>query len=273
MKFGYEIENYDTYLSPDAIIQTAKELERSNFHSIWTVDHILQPIKNPLPIYNTIAEVITTLAFIAGHTKSIKLGVATLVLPLRNPIIVAKQLTTLDYLTKGRLVISFGAGWNKKEFEFLNQDFHTRGKRFNEALQVIRALWNGKTSFSGKYFNFDKASFEPLRKELADLPLLIAGNSDAALQRAIKFGDGWFPSCAPSTMKQKLSKYNKELEERRFDRWLWYPIKQRDKIEQVVAKCEKNKLTGLVFDLVRGNLTDRESAFGELCDFVKNHSP
>jgi probable F420-dependent oxidoreductase len=271
MKFGYEIENYDTHLDPDTIIQTAKELERSKFHSIWTVDHILQPIKNPLPIYNNISEVITTLAFLAGHTKSIKLGVATLVLPLRNPIIVAKQLATLDYLTKGRLVISFGAGWNKGESEFLNQDFHTRGKRFNESLQVIRALWNGKTSFSGRYFNFSEASFKPLRKELADLPILIGGNSDAAFQRALKFGDGWFPSCAPTTMRQKLSKYKKELDGRKFERWLWYPIKPRDKIDEIVTKCEKNKLTGLVFDLVRGGLTNRESVFDELTDFVKSY--
>ncbi|MHA2368459.1 MAG: TIGR03619 family F420-dependent LLM class oxidoreductase [Candidatus Hodarchaeales archaeon] len=271
MKFGYEIENFDTYLDPDTIIQTAKELERANFHSIWTVDHILQPIKSPLPLYNTIAEVITTLAFIAGHTKSIKLGVATLVLPLRNPIVVAKQLATLDYLTKGRLVISFGAGWNKGEYEILNQNFHNRGKRFNEALRLIRALWQGETSFAGKYFNFEEASFKPLRKELADLPILIAGNSDHAIQRAIKYGDGWFPSCAPTTMREKLSKFKKELNRRNFDRWLWYAVKPRDKIDQIVTKCEKNKLTGLVFDLTRGGLTDRESVFEELTDFVKNY--
>jgi probable F420-dependent oxidoreductase len=214
MKFGYEIENFNHYLDPEKLVQTVQTLEQSRFHSIWTVDHIMQPKKNPLPIYNSIAEVITTLSFLAGHTKSIKLGVATLVLPLRNPILVAKQLATLDYLTKGRLVISFGAGWNKREFEFLNQDFHTRGKRFNEALDVIRALWNSKTSFTGAYYNFKEVSFQPLRKGLADLPILIGGNSSQAIQRAMKYGDGWFPSSGnPASVRRKLAKYKQEPKE------------------------------------------------------------
>ncbi|MFX0093149.1 MAG: TIGR03619 family F420-dependent LLM class oxidoreductase [Candidatus Hodarchaeota archaeon] len=271
MKFGYEIENFDRYLNPDTLIQTAQQLENSNFHSIWTVDHIMQPIKSQLPLYNTIAEVITTLAFLAGHTTRIKLGVATLVLPLRNAIVVAKQLATLDYLAKGRLVISFGAGWVKEEFGFLNQNFYNRGKRFNESLEVVTTLWSGKSSFSGKYYNFKDASFKPLRKELAELPILIAGNSDHAIRRALKYGDGWFPSSALSTAKKKLSKYKKELEGKKFEIWHWHPIKPREKIEEIVAKCEKSKITGLVFDLTRGGQIDREQVFQELCDFVKNY--
>lgn len=271
MKFGYELENFGQYLKPNVLVQTARTLEQSNFHSIWVVDHIMQPIKNPLTIYNSIAEVLTTLAFLAGHTVSIKLGVATLVLPLRNAIVAAKQLATLDYLTGGRLVISFGAGWNEGEFRFLNQSFGDRGRRFNESLEVIRALWSGKTSFSGKYYNFKNASFRPLRKELADLPILIAGNSDHAIRRAIKYGDGWFPSGALSTVKRALSKYKAELEGRKFEIWRWHPIKAREEIEEIVAKNEKSNIDGLVFDLTRGGQIDRERVFRQLCKFVENY--
>ncbi|MFX0064351.1 MAG: TIGR03619 family F420-dependent LLM class oxidoreductase [Candidatus Hermodarchaeota archaeon] len=270
MKFGYEIENYDKYLDPDTLIQTAQLLEDSNFHSIWTIDHIMQPKKTKS--YRIISEAITTLGFLAGHTASIKLGVGTLVLPLRNAILAAKQLATLDYLTKGRLVISFGAGWNEEEFEFLNQDFHIRGKRFNESLEVVIALWSDKTSFSGKYYNFKDVSFKPLRKELADLPILIAGRSDYAIRRAIKYGDGWFPTIrSATTVKRRLSKYKKELEDRKFEVWIWYPIGPNEQIEKIVENCEKNKITGVVFDLTRSPKIEREQVLQELCDFVKNY--
>ncbi|MFX0113142.1 MAG: TIGR03619 family F420-dependent LLM class oxidoreductase [Candidatus Hodarchaeota archaeon] len=271
MKFGYEIENYSSYLNPDTLIRTAKLLENSNFHSIWALDHILQPIAINAPDA-IVAEVITTLAFLAGHTKSIKLGTGTLVLPLRNPILVAKQLATLDYLTKGRLIVSFGAGASIKEFEFLNQNFHNRGKRFNEALEVIAALWAGKTSFSGRYYSFKEAIFQPIRKELAELPILIAGNSDHAIRRALKYGAGWFPTIRSSTTaKKRLLQYQKELEGRNFDVWLWCPVGPNENIDEIVAKCEKDKIAGLALDLKWGPIHEREQVLHELCDYVKSY--
>ncbi|MFW9917635.1 MAG: TIGR03619 family F420-dependent LLM class oxidoreductase [Candidatus Thorarchaeota archaeon] len=271
MKFGYEIENYGKYLDPGTLIRTTQQLENSNFHSIWALDHILKPIGSRAPDA-IVAEVITTLAFLAGHTKSIKLGTGTLVLPIRNPILVAKQLATLDYLTKGRLIVSFGAGGSRREFEFLNQNFGNRGKRFNEALEVIAALWSGKTSFSGRYYNFQEAIFQPIRKELANLPILIAGNSDHALRRALKYGAGWFSSLRPSTtVKKRLTELREKLDGREFEVWLWLPIGPNENIDEVVAKCEKDQITGLALDLKWGPTLDREQVLQELCDYVKSY--
>ena len=118
MKFGFTIENFGLNLERDYLIKSAKTAEEAGFESLWMVDHILQANEEGLTIYdetttglyNVITEPLSTIAFLAGHTKKIKFGVSTLVLPIRNPVIVAKQLASLDYLTNGRVVMTFGAG-------------------------------------------------------------------------------------------------------------------------------------------------------------------
>ena len=146
MKFGYVIENFGDNLSKNKLLRTAVMAEKGGFESVWTVDHIMQPNETGLTIYdntttaiyNNIAEPLTTISFLAGYTSTIKFGVSTLILPIRNPIIIAKQLATLDYLTEGRIVMTFGAGWNEKEFGFLNKEFKKRGSVFRESLQRIQ---------------------------------------------------------------------------------------------------------------------------------------
>ena len=128
MQFGLTLENFDANLSPQALIETANLAEECGFESLWTVDHVMQRMGGKLSLYDKIAEVIVVLAFLSGHTENIKLGVSTFVLPLRNPILAAKQLATLDYLTNGRVVMTFGAGWNYDEFAFLGMDFRNRGE-------------------------------------------------------------------------------------------------------------------------------------------------
>ncbi|MHA2274447.1 MAG: LLM class flavin-dependent oxidoreductase [Candidatus Kariarchaeaceae archaeon] len=198
MKFGYCIENFDVHLSPENLVETSQKLEKAGFHSIWTTDHIMQKRASRLPIYDYISEAIVTLAFLAGHTSSIKLGVSTLVLPIRNPILVAKQLASIDYLSQGRLVSSFAVGWNNEEFEILGQNFKNRGKRMDQDIAMIKELWKGKTSHLGDFFNYEKVSFEPLREGLSNQLFLIAGNSKFAIERAIKYGTGWHPAAGIS---------------------------------------------------------------------------
>ncbi|MHA2168694.1 MAG: TIGR03619 family F420-dependent LLM class oxidoreductase [Candidatus Kariarchaeaceae archaeon] len=263
MKLGYCIENFDTHLSPDKLIETAQQLEDSGFHSIWTTDHVLQQRDGPLPIYDSIAEAITTLAFLSGYTKSIKLGVSTLVLPIREPILVAKQLATLDYLTNGRLVASFGAGWNEKEFEFLGQEFNDRGKRFDEALQLIRGLWTGSKTFKGKYYQFEDASFKPIREDLKTIPILIAGNSKYALNRAINLGDGWHPGGGISGLEVKRKLEEAEISSS-FEVWVRKGMPEGD-ITPILDEYENNGVTGIVVDISRiKSKEDHQKRFNEL---------
>ncbi|MHA2298507.1 MAG: TIGR03619 family F420-dependent LLM class oxidoreductase [Candidatus Hodarchaeales archaeon] len=274
MNFGFTIENFDVNLDPDKIKNTTIMIENSGFESIWTVDHIMQPIGGHNPIYDRISEVLVTLAIIAGFTKKLKLGVSTLVLPLRHPVLVAKQLATLDYLTKGRLVITFGAGWNEEEFSFLGMNFGNRGKRFDEALQVLRTLWNGKKSYSGRYYTFENASFQPIRKELADLPLIIAGRAPHALPRALKHGDGWHPVDLTGTeITKALAPFKIELKDRMFILSVHKFIFKDTDLEKVVQDYRQCGISRIVFDLTRTDIKieERPKYFEKLCDFVKNY--
>ena len=249
MNIGYILENFDVNLSPDYLLQTALYAEKLGFHSIWTTDHIMQPVENRLTIYNRIVEAISTLLFLAGHTKNVKLGISTLVLPIRNTILVAKQLATLDYLTNGRLISSFGAGWNKDEFEFMGMNFSNRGKRMNEQLQVIRSLWQGEQSFEGKYHSYTKASFEPRSDTLANSPILVAGNSEHALKRGVTYGTGWHPSgMKPDDIKKALEPYQEQLKDKTFDIWIRVAYLPQVDYATFVPEYEKLGVTGLVFD-------------------------
>lgn len=195
MKLGYVIENFGGNLSPDNIVDSVQTAETMGFHSIWATDHIIRPRTNNYPLFNTISESISTISYLAGKTSSIQIGISTLVLPQRNPIIVAKQLATIAYLTKGRLAISFGAGQNAEEFNYLQQSFTNRGKRFNEQLEVIQNLWEGTSSFNGKYYSFSDAIFDPIPNHSIDM--YIAGNSEFAVKRALKNKLGWHPTSIP----------------------------------------------------------------------------
>jgi alkanesulfonate monooxygenase SsuD/methylene tetrahydromethanopterin reductase-like flavin-dependent oxidoreductase (luciferase family) len=193
MRFGYVLENYGDHLDKDHLIETSRWAEDSGFSSIWATDHVLPPRINNFPRFNTITEAITTISFLAGVTDRIMVGISTLVLPLRNPILVAKQLTSLDYLTDGRVMISFGAGLSEGEFEFMNKSFSNRGKRFDEGLELVKALWSGEDTFKGAHYSFEDASFSPNDTDSHTIPIWIAGNSERACRRALKYADGWHP--------------------------------------------------------------------------------
>jgi len=205
MKFGVCIPNFGLKANKEAIEEVAKEAEKLNYDSLWLTDHILVPkiYSNP---YGNIFEVLTTLAYLSARTESIKLGTSILVLPLRNPIIVTKQLVNIDILSGGRLILGAAIGWMEEEFRFLNSNFKLRRKIFEENLKIIKALWRGEEKFEGKFYSFKDAVFlpKPIQK---DLPIWIGGNSDKAIERAIKFGDAWHPvGLSPSELREKVNK-------------------------------------------------------------------
>lgn len=209
MEIGYVLQHYQNHISPNYLQNKVKELERIGFNSVWLTDHVLMPQQSRLPKYNMITEAITSLAHLSAIADHINFGFSTIVLPQRNPIVIAKQLATIHFFIQNRLNISFGAGWCEEEFQFLNKEFTNRGERFDEYLQVIDTMFQGKTNFSGKYFQFDESVFQPRAEGLDELPLYIAGNSKYALQRAIKYGDGWHPvNLSPEEITKLLDKYN-----------------------------------------------------------------
>ncbi|MFW9772447.1 MAG: LLM class flavin-dependent oxidoreductase [Promethearchaeota archaeon] len=274
MKFGYAIENFDVNLSPKNLIQTAKLLEDSSFESLWTVDHIMQPKGGHLPLYDTISEVIVTLSFLGSYTKKIKLGVSALVLPIRNPVIVAKQLATLDYLTNGRMMIVFVGGWNEGEFSFLGKQFKNRGKIFDEYIQIVKNLWMGKSEFKGVYYQFKNASFKPIRDDLQNKPILIGGYVKPAIERAICFGDGWHPGAlSGKEMEEKIAPFKDQIKHKNFQLSVHSFVSKNTNISEFVDEYANHGISRIVFDITRTDIppNERKNYLRKLCDFVKNY--
>lgn len=206
MKFGVCIPNYGQTLSIDGMRTVALEAEKIGYDSVWTTDHILMPTQSGTP-YEKILESITSLAYLAAHTSTVKLGISSLIMAMRNPVVVAKQLATLDEISGGRVMLATSAGWVEKEFNYLGSDFHTRGRRLNESIKLIRKLWSegANAEFEGKSIphRFKSVVFEP-KPAQKHLTIWIAGNSEAAMRRAIRLGDAWHPNVSPLDSFKKL---------------------------------------------------------------------
>ena len=188
--FGIAARNFKAY--PD--MPSARELvdygvwvEELGYDSIWVWDHILLGVDPNFPIIDSL----TALTAIAARTSRIQLGTGILVLPLRNPVALAKQLASMDDLSDGRLYMGMASGWYKREFDAVGIPFEKRGKLMDENLDIMRKLWT-EHSVSGEYMrhNISKAVMYPKPKQ-SPLPILIGGYVDRVLKRAAVNGDGW----------------------------------------------------------------------------------
>lgn len=218
MKFGLVLPNYGPQASRYAIIDSAIAAENNGFDSVWLTDHLALP-EVDANVFGHIYESLTTMSYLAASTRTIKLGLSTLVLPQRNPIEVAKSLATLDNLSGGRLIVSVGVGWSKGEYKNLGYDFHTRGKRMNEAIKILRTCWRGQSnvSFHGEYYHFDNMAFSPTPIQPGGPPLWVAGDSQKALKRAVVLGDGWHPNASsPIELKESLHNVQSIIQVRSF---------------------------------------------------------
>lgn len=214
MKFGVRLPNSGPLASRDSIIQVATEAERLGYDSVWVHDHILwgtEQHRTHLSAGSAEAlseaqrpnfyESVTTLAYLAGMTKRVKLGVAVLVLPLRNPLILAKQLANLDVLSEGRLIVGVAPGApniTRPEFDALGISYEERGRITDEHIAVMKKIWNESLpSFKGTYSSFADAQVFP-KPVTKNLKVLVGGGergiSPRALKRVAELGDGWIPA-------------------------------------------------------------------------------
>lgn len=194
MKFGVCLPNYGTEVTGEGLRSFAREAERLGYDSVWSTDHVLMSSGSGTP-YERIIESITSLSYVAATTTRVKLGISALIIAMRNPVVTAKQLATVDSLSNGRLVLAVGTGWVEKEFANLGAEFHHRGRRVDESIRILRSLWSGEPDFRGRRtgINVWNAVFEP-RPVQERLPIWIAGNSEPAMGRAIELGDAWHPN-------------------------------------------------------------------------------
>ena len=198
MHFGVGLPHFRQLASTEAIVTVAQQAEALGFDSVWVSDHIVVP-RSAIPRFGEVFfEPFTTLAYVAGKTRRIRLGTSVIILPYRHPLFMGKALATLDVLSGGRLIVGAAVGWLAEEFEALGIPFTERGARSDEALKVMRALWTeAEPKFEGKFFRFAGIRAEPKPLQKPHPPIWIGGNSPAAFRRAAEFADAWHPSHRP----------------------------------------------------------------------------
>jgi probable F420-dependent oxidoreductase len=189
--FGVILPNYGSGSSADGIRRVAELAEELGFDSVWATEHIIVGPEAVDP-YGRVYSPLVTLGWIAGWTARIGLGTSIVLVPLHNPMHLAKEVATLQELSGGRFTLGVGMGWHKDEFEFMGVEFEGRGRRADEAIRLIRALWNGEHDFEGQYWSFNNATSEPHPSQQPQI--WVGGSSDRAIRRARELGDAWHPS-------------------------------------------------------------------------------
>ena len=218
MKFGVVLPSFGEGSDRENVLSTSQTAERLGFEMVWLTDHLALP-KPDAGQFGHIFEAVSTMAYLAGATRRIGLGTSVLVLPQRNPVEIAKQIATIDALSGGRIVLAVGTGWSHGEYRNLGYDFHNRGRRLDEALQVLRTLWNAKDSisFEGKYYHFEDVRISPQPTQEGGPPVWVGGSSPAALRRAVLLGDGWHPNAqSPAALQEALKTIQPGLNGRDF---------------------------------------------------------
>jgi probable F420-dependent oxidoreductase len=192
MKFGVCLPTFRYGAEPtmEHLVRVVEAAEGSGYDSVWAGDHVLVPAEAKRMRF--FADPFVTLAFVAGRSSTLLLGTSVVIAPLRNPLVLAKQAATLDFICNGRLILGLGAGWLQREFEYLGVPFHERGQRFDETLRILKAAWASvPAQFSGRFYTFDDAVLEPQPVQPGGPAIWIGGTSDRALRRAALLGDGW----------------------------------------------------------------------------------
>jgi probable F420-dependent oxidoreductase len=180
--------------------------EEFGFESIWAVDHVVMcpdyQSRYPYdpsgrsPFHENVVQPdpLAWLGWVAAHTQQIRLGTGILILPLRNPVVLAKAVASLDSLSKGRLLLGVGVGWVREEAEAAGTDFTTRGRRCDEYIEAMRELWRKPvSSYKGEHVEFAGVVSQPKPARPGGVPILIGGHSPAAAPRARRLGDGFYP--------------------------------------------------------------------------------
>jgi len=197
MKFGLFGMNMRPCITPEAIATVANAAEAAGFESFWGGEHIAladpQTSESPMPPNITFVDLGVTMAFAAAHTRTLRFATGIMILPLRNPVVLAKQLASIDVLSGGRLTFGVGIGNLEFEFKAVGMPFDHKGKRAEEALAAMKALWTTeRAEFHGRFFDFGAIRSEPRPVQKPYPPIVFGGKSSYAYSRVARLGNGWF---------------------------------------------------------------------------------
>lgn len=209
MKFGVAVLHHGEKSSKNAIDKVAELAEKLEYDSIWVSDHIITPKKEG-KTYGFVFEALSTLSYLAAKTENLLLGTSVIVLPMRDAVLFAKQVATIDVLSEGRLIIGLGIGWLKEEFDFLGKEFANRAKVIEEQIKLIKKLWSDEEIVLRKNGTVIEYYFEPKPVQRGGPKIIMGGNAKRAIIRASKLGDGWNPiALSPRILEEKINFLNR----------------------------------------------------------------
>jgi probable F420-dependent oxidoreductase len=188
---GIILPNFGHDSAPEGIRRTAEIAEELGLDSVWATEHIIVG-REAVDPYGRVYDPLLVLAWITAFTEGIGVGTSIVLVPLHHPIRLAKEVATLQELSGGRVSLGVGVGWHEDEFRFMGYDFRGRGRRTDEALRLMRALWSGERTFHGEHWSFEDATFAPLPERHPEV--WVGGGSERAIRRARELGDVWHPS-------------------------------------------------------------------------------
>jgi probable F420-dependent oxidoreductase len=231
-------------------VEVTEQAERLGFESVWLPEHLVLPVRMsrsphpgdehpPVPPTTPVFDAFAYLGFLAGRTSHLRLGTHVYNLGLRHPFISARAVQTLDVLSGGRFEFGVGASWLEEEWRAVGLDFDTRGRRVDEAIDVCKRLWTEpEVAYDGEFFRFEPVVFEPKPVQQPWPPILIGGESGAALRRAARAGDGWigmghtFESAAEqiARLRQLRGEYDRDVAS--FEICLGGPVASADDVRR-----------------------------------------
>lgn len=224
--FGLDVGVYGALATPENVLDLGQFAESAGFGSIWLADHVAFPadIKSrypfsasgafPAPTSDPLLEPVAAMAVLAGATKTIRIGTAVLIIPYRNPVLLARMLITIDQFSGGRVILGAGVGWLKEEFEALDApDFRLRGKATDEYLEIFKRMsTGGEVAFDGETYSFAAVHSVPGAAQRPHPPVLIGGVSEPALRRVVR-NDGWLATAlGREEMPERLASLKRHAE-------------------------------------------------------------
>jgi len=197
MKFGLFGMNMRPCVTPETIAAVARAAEEAGFESFWGGEHLAladpQTPGSPIAPHVEFVDLNVTMAFAAAHTRSLRFGTGIMILPLRNPVVLAKQLASIDVLSGGRLIFGIGIGNLEFEFNAVGMPFDHKGRRAEEALAAMKALWTmERAEFRGRYFSFGGVRAEPRPIQQPHPEIVFGGKTTHAFSRTARLGNGWY---------------------------------------------------------------------------------
>lgn len=197
VKLGLFAINYGTCADPDVAVEVARHAEARGFESVWSGEHIVLPDPRPpgLPFPPTLPllDTVVALTLIAARTRTLKIASGIVIAPLRNPVVLAKELASLDVVSAGRLIIGLGTGYIDAEFRAAGVPRAQRQARTDESIEALRALWTmAQPAYHGRYTTFDGINAYPRPVQRPAPPIVVGGHGPRAFTRAVTLADGWY---------------------------------------------------------------------------------